>query len=81
MTTEFMTRFDRLVSRGTLVRFGIAGGFNSVLFFFSRAALMAAFSSVNVLLLWGLCWGATGVLPTLFIVRSPLTTGNPYVGR
>ena len=69
MTTEFMTRFDRLVPRGTLVRFGIAGGFNSVLFFFSWTALMAAFSSADVRLLWGLCWGATGVLAH-FVHRS-----------
>jgi putative flippase GtrA len=62
MTTDALAWLDERVPRGTLVRFSIAGGFNSAIFFLCWAILLAAFSTTDVRILWGLCWGATGVL-------------------
>ena len=69
MTTRALTRLDELVPRGSLIRFSIAGGFNSAIFFLCWAALLAVFSKTDVRLLWGLCWGSTGVFAH-FVHRS-----------
>lgn len=69
MTTRALTRLDELVPRGSLIRFSIAGGFNSAIFFFCWAALLAVFSNTDVRFLWGLCWGSTGVFAH-FVHRS-----------
>ena len=61
MTTNSFAWLDERVPRGSLVRFSIAGGFNSVIFFLWWAFLLAAFSDADVRILWGLCWGTTGV--------------------
>ena len=69
MTTRALARLDELVPRGSLLRFSIAGGFNSAIFFFCWLTLLAVFSKTDVRLLWGLCWGSTGVFAH-FVHRS-----------
>jgi len=62
MTTDLLAWLDERVPRGSLIRFSMAGGFNSVIFFLCWTLLLAAFSGVDVRILWGVCWGSTGVL-------------------
>ena len=62
MTTDPLPWLDQRIPRGSIVRFSIAGGFNSAIFYVCWAILLVGFSGVDVRLLWGLCWGATGVL-------------------
>lgn len=54
--------FERLAPRGSLIRFGMAGAFNSSIFFVGWAVSMVLFASVDVRVLWGIAWGVTGVL-------------------
>ena len=61
MTTEF-SWFNRVAPRGSIVRFGLAGCFNSACFFTAWTVSVAVFPSVDVRMLWGLFWGLTGVL-------------------
>ena len=64
MTTEIrsVNLFKRFAPRGSLIRFGLAGGFNSGIFFTTWTVSMLMFPSVDVRLLWGLFWGLTGVM-------------------
>ena len=64
MTTEIrsVNLFKRFAPRGSLIRFGLAGGFNSGIFFTTWTVSMLLFPSVDVRLLWGLFWGLTGVM-------------------
>ena len=61
MTIDAMAWLDERVPRGSLVRFSMAGGFNSLIFYLMWAMLLAMFAGTDVRLLWGACWGATGV--------------------
>jgi len=64
MTTKIRSAnlFQRFAPRGSLIRFGLAGGFNSGIFFTTWTVSMLMFPSVDVRLLWGLFWGLTGVM-------------------
>jgi len=64
MTTEIRSAnlIQRFAPRGSLIRFGLAGGFNSGIFFTTWTVSMLMFPSVDVRLLWGLFWGLTGVM-------------------
>ena len=62
MTTDGWTWLDQRVPRGSIVRFSIAGGFNSFLFYVCWAGLLAMLTDADVRILWGICWGVTGVL-------------------
>ena len=62
MTIDAMAWLDERVPRGSLVRFSVAGGFNSLIFYLTWVVLLATFAGTDVRLLWGACWGATGVL-------------------
>ncbi len=62
MTTDSLPWLDERIPRGSIIRFSIAGGFNSAIFYVCWAMLLVVFSGADVRLLWGLCWGATGVL-------------------
>jgi hypothetical protein len=64
MTIEAVRQvvFERLAPRGSLIRFGIAGAFNSSIFFVGWTVTMVLFTSVDVRVLWGIAWGVTGVL-------------------
>lgn len=61
MTIDAMAWLDERVPRGSLVRFSMAGGFNSLIFYLTWVVLLAMFTDTDVRLLWGVCWGATGV--------------------
>ena len=63
MTTEpaLADLFQRLAPRGSLIRFGIAGGFNSVVFLLAWAGSIVLFPDVEVKILWGVFWGLTGL--------------------
>ena len=63
MTTEsaLADLFQRLAPRGSLIRFGIAGGFNSVVFLLAWAGSIVLFPDVGVEILWGVFWGLTGL--------------------
>ena len=61
MTIDAMAWLDERVPRGSLIRFSMAGGFNSLIFYLTWVALLAMFVGTDVRLLWGVCWGATGV--------------------
>ena len=61
MTIDAMAWLDERVPRGSLVRFSMAGGFNSLIFYLTWVMLLAMFAGTDVRLLWGACWGATGV--------------------
>lgn len=54
--------FQRWAPRGSLIRFGLAGGFNSSLFFAGWTVSMWALPQTDVRLLWGVAWGLTGIL-------------------
>ena len=62
MTTDAWAWLDQRVPRGSIVRFSIAGGFNSFLFYVFWAGLIAVLADIDVRILWGICWGVTGVL-------------------
>ena len=61
MTTDPLAWLDERVPRGSLIRFSMAGGFNSLIFYLTWVVLLAMFAGTDVRLLWGVCWGATGV--------------------
>ena len=52
----------RVAPRGSLIRFGVAGGFNSAVFLGAWTVSMALFPAFDVRVLWGVFWGLTGVL-------------------
>lgn len=62
MDTE--STFNRLVPRGSLLRFGLAGGFNSSVFFllWEFLRLFLSDDSTGIRIAWGLAWGATGLM-------------------
>ena len=62
MDTE--STFNRLVPRGSLLRFGLAGGFNSGVFFllWEFLRLFLSDDSTGIRIAWGLAWGATGLM-------------------
>ena len=62
MDTE--STFNRLVPRGSLLRFGLAGGFNSGAFFllWEFLRLFLSDDSTGIRIAWGLAWGATGLM-------------------
>ena len=62
MMTDAMTWLDERVPRGSLIRFSIAGGFNSIVFYLIWVLLLAMFAGGDVRLLWAACWGTTSVL-------------------
>lgn len=64
MTTkiELPAIIHRLAPRGSLIRYGLAGGFNSSIFFISWSISMLLLPDVNIGILWGVFWGLTGVL-------------------
>jgi len=64
MTTERdrLAWLDKYAPRGSIVRFGLAGGFNTTVFFVMWETLMLFFSTADVRVLWGLAWGCTGIL-------------------
>ena len=61
MMTEVLDWFDERVARGSIVRFGMAGGFNSTVFYLLWILLLEMSSSINIEILWGVCWGTTSV--------------------
>ena len=63
MTTEtgLADLFQRLAPRGSLIRFGIAGVFNSVVFLIAWVVSIDLLPNVDVELLWGVFWGLTGL--------------------
>ena len=48
--------------RGSLGRFGLAGGFNSAVFYIAWTVSMFLFPRVDVRILWGTFWGLTGIM-------------------
>ena len=62
MMTERTAWLDERIARGSLIRFAIAGGFNSFVFFVAWHGMLVMFSDGDVRILWGVCWGVTGVL-------------------
>lgn len=62
MTIDFQTLHGRFVPKGSLIRFGLAGAFNSAVFFIAWTVSMAILPEVDVRILWGTFWGLTGVL-------------------
>ncbi|MBL6744155.1 MAG: hypothetical protein ISP83_07235 [Candidatus Poseidonia sp.] len=64
MTTDANSTnwFARLAPRGSLQRFGIAGGFNSGAFFLLWELLMALSTDIDIRYIWGFSWGVTGVM-------------------
>lgn len=61
MTTDFIEMHNRLVPRGSLGRFALAGAFNSAIFYIAWTASMVLLPETDVRILWGLFWGLTGV--------------------
>jgi len=57
-----LSNLDRWAPRGSLIRFSMAGAFNSSIFFFLWAASMRVFSEEDLRWLWGVCWGFTGIM-------------------
>jgi hypothetical protein len=64
MTTErdVVAVVQRLAPRGSIVRYGLAGGFNSAVFFISWTVSMLLLPQIDVRILWGFFWGVTGIL-------------------
>jgi len=64
MTTdpERFAWLEPYAPRGSILRFGLAGGFNSAVFFLMWEALMLLFTAADVRVLWGLAWGCTGIM-------------------
>ena len=61
MMTDFTTMHERLVPRGSLGRFALAGAFNSAVFFTAWTFSMLLLPEVDIRILWGLFWGLTGI--------------------
>jgi hypothetical protein len=63
MTTDHrvFAAAKRLAPRGSLIRFGLAGGFNSTVFFGAWTVSMWLLPSTDIRLLWGVLWGLTGI--------------------
>ncbi|WP_338174525.1 hypothetical protein [Candidatus Poseidonia alphae] len=57
--SSVLTRF---APRGSLLRFGIAGSFNSLAFFIVWEVFLITLSGTDVRILWGTAWGLTGVM-------------------
>ncbi len=62
MTTDLSHVHNRLAPRGSLWRFGLAGGFNSAVFYIAWTVSMFLFPKVDVRILWGTFWGLTGIM-------------------
>jgi hypothetical protein len=62
MTTNLSQIYNRLAPRGSLGRFGLAGAFNSAVFFIAWTGSMFLFPNVDIRILWGTFWGLTGIL-------------------
>ena len=62
MTTDLSHVHGRLAPRGSLGRFGLAGGFNSAVFYIAWTVSMFLFPKVDVRILWGTFWGLTGIM-------------------
>ena len=62
MTTDLSHVHERLVPRGSLGRFGLAGGFNSAVFYIAWTVSMFLFPKVDFRVLWGTFWGLTGIM-------------------
>lgn len=62
MTTNFQTLHGRFVPKGSLIRFGLAGAFNSGVFYIAWTVSMVIFPEADVRILWGTFWGLTGIL-------------------
>ena len=62
MTTNLSQIYTRLAPRGSLGRFGLAGAFNSAVFFIAWTGSMFLFPNIDVRVLWGTFWGLTGVM-------------------
>ena len=62
MTTDLIEMHNRLVPRGSLGRFALAGAFNSGVFFISWTVSMFLLPEVDVRVLWGFFWGLTGLM-------------------
>ena len=62
MTTDLLDVHARLVPRGSLGRFALAGGFNSAVFYIAWSVSMFLLPEVDVRLLWGTFWGLTGLM-------------------
>ena len=62
MTTDFIGFHDRVVPRGSLGRFALAGAFNSSIFYAAWTISMFLLPETDVRILWGIFWGLTGVL-------------------
>ena len=56
--------FNRLVPRGSLQRFALAGGFNSGVFFllWEFLRLFLTDDSTGIRIAWGVAWGTTGLM-------------------
>ena len=54
--------FNRLIPRGSLQRFALAGGFNSGVFFllWEFLRLFLSDDSTGIRIAWGVAWGTTG---------------------
>ena len=61
---DIASRFNRLAPRGSLQRFGLAGGFNSGVFFLLWEILRLFLSDdeTGIRIAWGFAWGATGFM-------------------
>lgn len=62
MTIDLMGFHDRLVPRGSLGRFALAGAFNSSVFYVAWTVSMFLLPNVDVRILWGTFWGLTGIM-------------------
>ena len=58
------SNFNRLVPRGSLQRFALAGGFNSGVFFllWEFLRLFLSDDSTGIRIAWGVAWGTTGLM-------------------
>ncbi len=62
MTIDLMRFHERLVPRGSLGRFALAGAFNSSVFYVAWTVSMFLLPNVDVRILWGTFWGLTGIM-------------------
>ena len=62
MTTNLSQIYTRLAPRGSLGRFGLAGAFNSGVFYVAWTTSMFLLPNVDIRILWGIFWGLTGIL-------------------
>ena len=77
MTTELTAWFNEHVARGSLIRFAVAGGFNSLVFFVAWHGLLVIFSDTDVRFLWAVCWFTFDKRKS---VRWTLPTSIPVYG-